>query len=493
MADPTAKPGTPLWWRDRLIEQLEKRAKVVKGHEDWVDGVHPLPEPPSAMNADVFAEAKAAHKNLSQMGVTNFLPMVSKAPARRLSVVGFQFSDDDARATEDLLADEWQRNHMDAESRTLQHTVFDVGNGFVLVWPGADGAVDLYCEHPSQMIVAYEPGSRWRRAAALKRWVDDSGRLFCTLYLPDALYKWQTRSIRPEFGLATMGFNNWDPRVPSGEAWPLPNPFGEVPVVEFAVNTTLKARPFGGGLPEFHGVLPIQKRINKTVFDRLVTGESQAFRQRWAIGWTPPIDPETGQPDPRATYRASQSRLWTFDGTRDEVEVGEFAQADFGPFLKAVEDDARWMAVISYTPPSYMPIDLKNLGAETFAHVNAGFVAKVETHADALAESYEDVARLILKAKRDQRAGDPKLRTLWKNIEVQTLAEVGDFVTKMRGVLPVSELLARVPGATQDSVKRWMEARRVEQLEDAAGAAIGALVGEVGDGGTGAGGQPPAG
>lgn len=456
---PEAQVGSPEWWRDRLLLKLDEQAKRVAVNEAYVDGRHPLPEPPKNMHADAWAEAKRAFETLSKLGVTNLCPLIAKAPSNRLQVVGFQFGEDIAGDADVWRT--WQTNHLDADSRLVHDTALQTGQAFVLVWPGPTPDVEpsITCEHPSCMIVAYEQGSRWKRAAALKRWTDESGRVFVTLYTPEYLFKWQTRSTRPNYSEA-MGSTTWDPRTPENEPWPLPNPLGMVPVVEFAVNVNLKPRPFGGGHAEFEPVLSIQDRVNKTVFDRLVTAESQAFRQRYTIGWEIPLDPETNQPDPRYVFKASRTQLANFpEGTT----VGDFAQADFSPFMQAVEDDVRWMAVITNTPPAYLPVDMKNLGADTLTQTNAGYIAKTQAHRDGFGESWEEVARLALTAKNDPRAADPTSQVMWRDIEVHTLAEVGDFIVKLRGTLPLPELLARVPGSTPQSIKRWMEQLKDEQ------------------------------
>ena len=324
-----ALPFTPEWWRLKMSAALDQQTKIVKVLEQYNDGEHPLPSPPQAMNEAVFVEAKQAFTTLSKLGVTNLMPLVASAPADRLSVRGFRFGESLGNDKEAWKI--WQRNHMDADHRLLLDTALVCRNSYALVWPDADGLAEITCEHPSQMVVAYVAGSRRERAAAFKRWKADDGRLMATLYLPDALYKWQTQGTRPEYSDANGGAT-WVERHVDGEEWPLPNPFGEVPVVELAVNTGLKARPFGGGVGAFERVITIQNRINKGVFDRLVTAEYQAFRQRYSIGYTPPVDPETGQPDPRAVFRNSQSRQQAYP---KGVTVGEFGQADFTGFMKA--------------------------------------------------------------------------------------------------------------------------------------------------------------
>lgn len=461
---PTAPSGSPEWWRDRLLSRLDEQAKRVALMERYVDGDHPLPEPPQAMQAEVWAEAKRAFEYLSKLGVTNICPLIAKAPADRLQVVGFQLGEDEVGDAAAWRI--WQTNHLDADSRIVHNTALKTGQAYVLVAPGPTTAATpkITYEHPSCMIVAYESGSRWDRAAALKRWTDDDGRVCVTLYLPSELYKWQTRSTRPAYGTA-MGDLTWEQRFVDGETWPLVNPFGAVPVVEFAANADNRG-PFGGGVAEFAVALPTQNRINKTVFDRLVTGESQAFRQRFTIGWDIPLDPATGKADPRQVLHASQSRFMNFpEGTT----VSELAQADFSGFLAAVEADVRWAALQTSTPSSYLPVDMKNLGADTLTQTNAGYIAKTEAHRDGFGESWEEVIRLALKAQNDDRAGDPLSQVLWRDVEVHTMGEVGDFISKMRGVLPRRELLRRIPGATPQSVERWIAALDEEAPVDGGG------------------------
>lgn len=452
------QPGSPEWWRLKMSDALDAQCKQVATLEKYNDGEHPLPTPPQAMNAAVYEEAKQAFSALSKLGRTNLMPLVAKAPADRLSVTGFRFGESTTGNDEAWRI--WQRNHMDADHRLLIDTALVCRNSYALVWPDDDGLAEITCEHPSQMIVAYAAGSRRKRVAAFKRWTADDGRLMATLYMPDFLYKWQTASTRPGYGAATGGAT-WQERHVVGEEWPLPNPFEKVPVVELAVNTGLKARPFGGGVGEFERVLTIQDRINKGVFDRLVTAEYQAFRQRYSIGYTPPVDPETAQPDPRAAFRSSQSRMSNFPkGTT----VGEFGQADFTGFMKSFESDVSILATASMTPQSYLPLDLKNLGAETIVQTNIGFVAKTQRHQSGFSESLEEIIRLALEVENNPLSSDDQSQVLWKSIEVQTLAEIGDFIVKMKDFVPDEVLWSMLPGVGQQDINMWRSQRAAASL-----------------------------
>lgn len=447
MADPVLVAAEA--WRTNLLKRLDDQCKKVAANERYVSGDHPLPDPPKNMTEAVWAEARAAFRNLSRMGVTNLTPLIAHAPADRLTVVGFQLGEEDGG--DDVAWRIWQSNHLDADSKLVHDTAFECGNVYGSVWKDAEGEPTIVGEHPSNVVIAYEPGSRWKRAAALKRWVGDDELTYVTLYLPDFVFKWRSKAKIGE----TSGQVVWIPREVDGEVWPLPNFIGVVPIVEFAANVGLRARPYGGGRSEFDSVLSIQDRINKTMFDKLVTAESQAFRQRYTIGWDIPTDPVTGQPDPRYVYRASKSVLGNFP---EGVEVGEFAQADFSAFLSSVEDDVRWMAVITNTPPAYLPVEMKNLGADTLTQTNAGYIAKTKAHAVALGEFWEELMRLALRAKGDRRADDPMSQVLWDDIEVHTLGEKSDFALKAQSVgLPIDEVFARFPGATPQTVQRWLD------------------------------------
>lgn len=449
---------TAEWWRDRLLKQLLHRRIRVSQLERYYEGKHPLPSPPKRLQASVLAEARKAYSHLMELGITNWVKLVADAPSERLEVVGFRFGEPSATQKADQGAWRiWQANNLDADSALVHDNAFHTGNSAVLVDPfvTAGDVPRITCEHSSEMIVAYAAGSRRERAAALKVWDDDSGRRFVTLYLPDALWKWQTRSVRPNYGEA-MGETTWEPRQPDGEPWPLPNPLHVVPVVEFRANPSLKPAPFGGGTAEYETVLPIQERINKTVFDRLVTAEFQAFRQRWVVGWTPDIDPKTGVPRADQTFKAAQAFIMAFGGNPDEIKVGEFPQADFTGFIKAVESDVNAMAAISKTPPHYLLGAMVNISGDALTAAESGLAAKTKKHARNFGESWEEVIRLALKAMGDPKADDQQSQILWGDIEHRSWSEQVDAVLKMQALgVPQEALWAMLPGVSQQDVARW--------------------------------------
>lgn len=463
VADLMTQPYSPEWWRDRLLGELVVRNREVSKMEAYYEGDHPLPTPPQHLPPAAYREAVKAWRSMTAMSITNWVKLVADAPAERLAVTGFRSASSGPAGDEEAWRI-WQRNHLDADQALVYDNALQTGSSAAIVWADADGQPVITVEHSSQVIVAYEAGSRRRRAAALKSWLDDSGREMATLYLPDGLYKWETTSTRPGFGRATSGTVTWRERMVNGEAWPLPNPTGEVTVVEFRANSGLKPAPFGGGRSEFATVLPIQDRINKTVFDQLATGESQAFRQRFVIGWDPPRDAVTGMPDPAMMLKASQSVFMTFDGSPTDVKVGEFGQADFTGFLKAVEADVRSMAAISQTPPYYLLGAMENISADGIIATEAGLVAKTRKHRDQFGESWEEVMRLALMIAA-LTAPDESSMVLWRDVEQRTWGQTVDALVKMQTLeVPREELWSRLPNTAPQDVARWRAMRVTDDL-----------------------------
>lgn len=442
----TPTPQTAL--RDQLLKALNERARGIDVLEAYYDGNHPLPSPPDRMSK--YRQAHDAFKNLSRMGVTNYVRLVADAPAERLRVTGFRFGEPENLTNDTDAWRIWQRNHLDADSTTLHHKAFVTGQAAMLVWPVA-GQAQITVEHPRHVIVAYAAGSYRERAAALKTWVDDDGIKRAVLYLPDKVYKYRSKSTTGQVEAGVLEeFEEWQPATDS--TWPIANPLGVVPIVEFRANPDLRPSPFGGGISEFAGVLSIQDRINKTVFDRLVTAEFQAFRQRWAVGWVPD--------NPNEGMTASMAHMMTFPANEvgeQPVQVGEFSQADFTGFLKGVEADVGAMAAITRTPTFYtLGASISNISGDTLKALQAGLIAKCESHRDNFTESHEEVLRLALRAEGNPRAEDESSMLVWRDVEHRTWAETADAVVKMQALgVPREALWGMLPNVTPQDIERW--------------------------------------
>lgn len=454
----------------QLSLELDKRAKAVKAATDWYEGAHPIPDPPPNTAAATDREARAAFVAMSRLAITNFLPPVVDVPASKLHVEGFRFSESPTSTDVDAWTI-WTRNHLDGDWGLVRDAALQTGQGFVLVWTDRDGRAEITVEDPAQTIVAYEPGSRRRRLAGLKRWVDQDGRTLATLYTPTAVYKYQSRGSTSGLIVPhSTGPDSWVPREVAVEAWPLPNPFGEVTLVETRANSPLKAALYGGGRPEFTKQLNEQRRINQTVMNMLVTMDYQAFRQRWVTGWDYPTLPD-GSPDRAAIHKASAARLWTFqpgDVGDEPIKVGEFSQADFRPFIDATLMWVKVMASTSGTPPyAFLLGDMINVAADSLARIEGIQTAKVRNHARTLGADAAEVIRLALKVENNPKANDPAIRTVWGEFEERTATEQANLAVQAKALgAPDDVVFAMLPGVDQAEARRWVEQARAARLVD---------------------------
>lgn len=463
-----AEPGSPLWHVERLTKALDARALAVRSSECWHSGDHPIPPPPSNTFAAHDGEARRAFTNLARNGVTNFLGPVADMPAAKLLVDGFQFGEG-SRANDSDAWTIYQRNHLEADAPMAIEAALRTGQAFLLVWAGPNGKAQITVEDPGQAIVSYQAGSRRIRSAGLKRWVDDDGYTLATLYLPTAIYKYRSAGRVNDYGAGLIlppGVvqNSWVPRTVAGEQWPLPNPLKVVPLVELAVNTGLRARPFGGGLPEFHAQIPNQHKINHTVVNMLVTMEHQAFRQRWVIGWQPPIDKETGEPDRYATLRASAASLMVFKNP--EARVGEFSQADFSPFISAIEAWVKVIAANTSTPPyAFLLGDMINVAADALARIEGNFTSKIRRHANGLGEGLLEALQLGLRVEDNKLADDPNAHVIWHDPEERTATEQAQVATTYDALgAPKEAVFSALPGVDQQEARRWMAQKAGDDL-----------------------------
>jgi hypothetical protein len=421
-----------------LWEELKERRKYAEVMRLYYSGDHPLPM--------IQEKARAAFQRLLKQSRSNYTGLVVDATAERIQVDGFRLGDEDMGDQEAWRI--WQASAMDADSDLLITEAVKVGRSFALVAPNPDDASTpiITAEDATQAIVAYEPGSRRRRAAGLKTWLDDwTGQLMATVYLPDGLYKFQAPN--PQNGVTTAP--RWVARQPKGEEWPAPNLLGEVPLVEIQNRPDL----LGEAHSEIEDVLDVQDRINKTLIDRMMAQEFSAFRQRWMTGYEVPTD-DNGQPiEP---FKAAVDRLWVIED--ENVNIGEFSATDLGPYLDSIEADVQHMAARTRTPAQYLLGKLSNVNGETLKATESGLVAKVRQRCRPLGEGLEEVVRLYLKAASDGRDLS-SIEVIWHNPEFRTEGELVDALLKMSTLGVPHEALWERWGASQTEIAQWRELR----------------------------------
>jgi hypothetical protein len=403
---------TPAWWVDVLYKRLSGRLDELELFDAYYRGDHPLPW--------LAPQARNEFRRILRMTRSNYMALPVNAKAQRMGVDGFRVSNPDgdfSDAPSDELRRIWEFNELDLYSDLAWIEALIAGSSYMLVAPNPDAPAlpFITIEHPSQVVVAYEPGSNRRRArAALKVWVDEwTGAYLATLYLPDRL--WKMRAEGPKRGEGSYT-PLWKPRVEGMESEP--NPLGEVPFREI----TLTPRLLSGGRPFLTDVIDIQDRINKTLADRLLTQDFGAFPQKWASGW-PDEDADGNPTDP---IQVGRDRMLTTDAT--ETKFGQFTAADMDPYSNAKREDVKDIASITCTPIRSLLGEISNVNGETLKASENDHIAMVKQMCRYAGAGIEGVARLTQKA-----AGLPvseMVETIWANPEYRTEGELTDAVVK---------------------------------------------------------------
>lgn len=424
---------TPAAWLATLESRLSAQQQAVQVYEDYYAGRHQL--------AFATAKFRQTFGNLFRSFSDNWCRTVVDAPVERLAIDGFRSAD--REANEDAWAI-WQANGLDAESIMAHTEAVKCGRAYLMVSPGARDSETprITVEHPAQVIVAHSAGDHRTREAALKKWRDEEGYEYATLYLPGAIQKWRTKE--PTTITSTQA-RNWVPRPDdAGGA----NPLGVVPIVPLYNNPSM----LFGGQSDLEPAIPLQDAINKELMDMLVASEFAAFAQRVLIGVDVPDDPDNpGQPDPNFEPKASVSRLLALEDPNAKID--QFAASDLNNYVSAVTLLLQHLAAQTRTPPHYLLGQIVNASGDALKAAETGLVAKVKRKQIDFADSWEEAMRLALKLKG--RSGSESAETIWRDPEYRSEGELVDAATKLRGIgVPLEAIWERI-GATPQQIEEW--------------------------------------
>lgn len=409
---------TPEQWRDKLSMDLRARQSDITRLDRYYRGDHPLPWAPR--------DVRDAYLALMRMARTNLCRLIVDITSERLRVTGVRFSK--GALGLDAWERYWQSNNLDIESRMVHESALKVRRGFVLVWPNEKDGLPptITPEHPSQVIVEYEPGNRRNRLAGYKEFVDTTARKkFSTLWTSEKVYNWTA----DWYGIRQISSPVWGPWTDedSGIYSEADNPLGEVPLVEFLAKPVLVGEPMGeldGGITD------VQDRINKGILDRMVTSNFASFPQKWATGLEIPKDDKGRDVEP---FKNAVNRLFTNENP--EGKFGVFEVADLAGYLASHDRDVRDMAVMSRIPATYLLGELGRVESGTgLTATETSLSEKGKERIDSLTESWEVAMRLALKADNDPRSEDMAMAMVWKNTEHWSESERADAASKLVAV-----------------------------------------------------------
>lgn len=423
-------------WRVYCQAKLDGQMTRVKRYSSYYDGEFPM------LRQVISNEDRRVFLRLLRECGANWCELIVNAVAERLAVVGFRFGGPSADPHAWLI---WQANQIDADSEMAQTDALVCGHSYVSVQPDDSSpvGVTIVGEHPTETTVVYEPGSRRRRAAAYKSYVDPVDQSAnAVLELPDVIVFWRKSTMN----------NTW------GDPYDVtPNPLGAVSVVE------LRPAPRTVGCPrsELHSALVFQDRINTTIFNRLVATDYGAFRQVWATGVTLDKNPDGTA---RKPFNVGANRLLTNENPAGAF--GMFAESTLAGYLGAVAADVQHLAAITQTPPHYLLGGIVNASGDALKAAETGLVAKVRRRAAHLGEGWGEVMRLAFTVLGDAKAADVTSEVIWRDFESRSEGETVDALVKMATLEVPREVLWQRWGASPPEVDRWREMLAKQQAEN---------------------------
>jgi hypothetical protein len=478
----------------KLYTKLMERKGPVTRADEYFRGQQPLR----------FASEKwrEFHASRYERFCDNWCGPVANSPNERLRIDGFRLDEDPAISdSEKVLWRDWQANDMEAQaSQGLLSSIIG-RRSFVLVWGDDDSDPVCTWERADQIIVGYDVERIGQRTAALKTWHDDDTE-YATLYTPDEVWKWQrpyTTVMQANPGelppraeaffftpagllIPVIDSKGWKPRQSAGDnTWPLPNPLGVVPVVEFP------NRPMLGGEPlsEIDGTAAMQDAINLLWAYMFTAADFASMPARVVLGQAPPMIPVLDNAGQKVGERpvdlkklAEDRILWL---TGENTKISQWDAAKLDVFTTVIETAVTHIAAQTRTPPHYLVLGkgLVNVNAEGMKAAETGLVMKVEEMQTFFGPSTREVFRLMALVRNDQGVADQTKfgAVQWRDAENHSEAQLVDALVKLQTIGFPFRWLAERYGLSQTELQRVLAMKETEAANNPAVKIAGALAG----------------
>lgn len=478
------QPDSPLAWVDRLYARLQRRRPGVKKSFDYFLGDQPL--------AYASLQWKQFHGDRYKNFSDNWCGVVARSAVDRMRIDGFRLSDSTDQLTPDeqQLWTDWNRNEMGSESSQGFLTATIAKRAYTLVWGNVDDEPVVTWEHPDQVIVDRGPLGDLRRA--LKTWVDEDGTEYATLYTPTEVWKYERKSYfaptvvgadgrRTDSGLylpSTFAADGgWKPREVPDEPWPLPNPLGMLPVVEWLHMPLLGGEP----LSAINGAMASQDAINLLWAYLFNAADYASMPARVVTGAEPPKVPvldENGQvigSRPAKLEDVAQGRLLFLPGKgTQKPNIGQWDPAKLDVFGNEVTRVLGHLAAQTQTPGHYLLTNEKfaNLNGDALTAAEVPLVTKVARQEADFNPSAKRTAALmaLVRGKRglaqDILAAEGRRFVQWANPAMHSESQVADAATKDRSVgMSLRTVLEKRYGMTEPEIEQEMRRIREERQD----------------------------
>ncbi|MFG2923891.1 phage portal protein [Streptomyces sp. NPDC048305] len=452
--------SSPLTLAKELLAILDRDEGRLERIDRFIRGRHDDPYMPP--------QADDEYKLLAKRAVSNWMPLLIGTPAQALYVDGFRPGTSseglpEAPSSSSSAWSHWQRSRMDARQAAIYRGALGFGHSFVLTEKTKKGVISKGLSAKKTAALYEDPANDDDPYAALtvtawpKGETPGKARLF---------------DVRYEYAVTFKSLADLDSvRVGAKKL----HGASECPITRFASQVDLEGRTIGVVEP----MIPLQNRINQTIFDLLVAQTYTSHEVRYATGMAPPLQMEfvdeqgnvttdaalavdmrpkldaQGNPVPAQVNHNARRFLFAED---PDVKFGSLPAGPITPLIESVDMSIRHWAAISQTPPHHMLGQIANLSAEALLAAETSLARKIAEFQSLFGESWERVFRIAAEMDGDTAGVDDYAGEVqWRDMESRSLAQAADALGKLADQLgiPKRGLWKRVPGVTQTEYEDW--------------------------------------
>jgi hypothetical protein len=468
------KPGAAIELVQSGWEAYRRQRENAFRLDDWVKGKQAQIE--ERRGDDSMAEAGGVYMPDGQGSTKEYADLVSRSPENWAGLIVTNMAQScfldgvyrPGQNKDTMLRSwlNWQENGFDRVQNAIYRGAFGQGVSYVLALP-------------ARSALTGDPTSLWRgkSASRMAAFYEDEGNDEFPLFALDATVQtvedgrdgatrdiWQVTLYDEEYlyflEADNEGFDDKDWRFISRE----PHGSGVTPVVRYANQMDLDGITTG----EVEPIIPLLRRIDQDVFDRLVVQRFGAWKIRYATGLAKPQTTEE--------RRAAEAILRMGEllvSSDPHSKFGTLDASSIEEFIKAHDVDLRTLAALTQMPPYHLLGLSSNLQSEALETAKDGLRRRSFERQVSFGESHETLFRLSAKQRGDleeMRAFDMQSR--WRDMETRTLAGAADALGKLATQVGVPQelLFEMIPGWTDIDVQRALslvESGAVESLFDA--------------------------
>jgi hypothetical protein len=432
--------------RDVMLSQrVAEAARLDRIHR----ALRPMTRPGEFVpTVQIPADAPPLMRELARKSQTNYLPLLVKTFRQVMKADGY-YSATDADATPAWAW--WQRNRMDSRQTGLVDSALSYGAAYATALPGTYGrgetgpSINLYS--PREMTALYQDpnADEWPMLAVgvdgLQVTLFDEEMVYRFGVEPGPLQRWQQQEA------ASLPYGGGQLTYLDQQA----HEVGVCPVVRYRDRNLL------AGEESFGIVEPLivtGERISEVTFQAMVVQYTQAFMQRYVLGWVPKNEEQE--------LKAGAARIWYLDEDPADVKIDQLPAGSVD--LELRNASIRDFAALGQIPAQALGIDgISNISDATLAGLEAAKNRESDEITTSLGESHEQLLRLCAYIDGNQAAADDYNSEIrWRYFEARSFAQTVDGLGKLVTMLGLDPAIALedVPGMTEQRLARATKALR---------------------------------